>query len=54
MNREQIKQAIEQLAKSQGFYCRLLEDIENDGSILDKLEEQHFNDVVDLILFLES
>ena len=54
MNREQILAAIRELAMSQGFYGRLLQAIDEDESILDKLEEQNFSDVVDMVLWIES
>lgn len=59
MNREQILSAITELAKSQGFYCRLLHAIysaseEDREEFLSRLEAQNFKDVVDLVLYLES
>lgn len=54
MNKEDILSAIHELACSQGFYGRLLFAIEEDPSILERLEEQHFSDTLDLILFLET
>lgn len=54
MTREEILENIKMLARSQGYYGRLLRAIEEDESILDRLEEQNFNDVVDMVLFLES
>lgn len=55
MTREEILEAIKDLAKSQGYYGRLLRAIEEeDETILDTLEEQNFNDVVDMVLYLES
>jgi len=58
MNREQIMNAIRNLAQSQGSYGRMLESIENaDPDAQDKifavLETQNFGDAVDLVLFLE-
>lgn len=52
MNKEEILSAIESLAQSQGFYGRILENL-NDET-LDYLEKQNFTDTLDLILFLES
>lgn len=49
MTREEILEAIKDLAKSQGYYGRLLRAIEEDGTILDTLEEQNFNDVAVLL-----
>lgn len=40
------------LSKSQGKYSRMLSTI--DDGILNHLEEQNFNDAVDLILYLEG
>lgn len=54
MGKEQIYKAIKSLASSQGFYGRLLEQIEDHPEVLDVLEEQNFNDVIDLIMYLEQ
>ena len=62
MNREQIMEAIRQLAHSQGFYSRLYRDLcemrEEDPDRFDKamtmLEEKNFKDAVDLVMYLES
>lgn len=54
MNKEEIKQAIQQLSKSKGFYCRVLQAIEENPMILDDLEKQNFNDVIDMVMFLEQ
>lgn len=54
MNREEILENIKILSISQVFYERLLDAIEEDETILDTLEEQNFNDVDDMVLFLES
>ena len=40
MTKEAIKQNIANLAKSQGFYGRLLNQIEEDEAVLDYLYEQ--------------
>lgn len=53
MNAEQILDFIRTMAMSQGFYGRLLADIQEDSSILDLLVNQHFGDPMDLIFFLE-
>ena len=53
MNKEQIIEAIKELSYSQGFYGRLLRAIEENPSILDELEAQHFGDVVDMVMFIE-
>ena len=59
MKIEQIIDVIKELAQSQGFYGRLLRDIENmsDGEFAyfkEVLEEQNFKDAVDLIIYLEG
>ena len=54
MNSEEILNTIKDLAKSQGFYGRLLEQIQDNEEALEYLEQQNFKDAVDLILFLES
>lgn len=54
MNKAEILIALKKLAHSQGFYGRLLEEIENDDSILQQLEDQNFKDTVDMILWLEG
>lgn len=53
MNKEQILSAIKDLARSQGFYGRILSQIEADDSLLDELERQKFEDILDLIFFFE-
>ena len=54
LNKEQIKSAIENLAKSQGFYGRVLEQINEHPEWLDSLEKKGFKDVTDLVLYLET
>ena len=62
MSREQIMLVIRRLASSQGFYGRLLHNIQelqkNDPEEADKvfsvLEAQKFNDVLDVILYFEQ
>ena len=61
MKMNEILDAIASLARSQGFYGRLLRDLmrinENDpvryGKIKSELEEQKFGSVVDMVLFFE-
>jgi len=53
LNKQQIEDYIKELAKSQGFYGRLLNQTKDDPSILTKLEEQHFNSILDMVLYLE-
>lgn len=59
MNRDEIREVFRQLAMSQGFYGRLLRQIdEADEEAREKfwndLEEQNFKDSVDLILYIEG
>lgn len=62
MNREQIMEAIKQLAQCQGSYSRFYRDLcemrEEDPDRFDKamtmLEEKNFKDTVDLVMYLES
>ena len=46
------RSAIESLATSQGFYGRILENLNEER--LGYLEKQNFKDIIDLILFLET
>ena len=62
MNREQIMEAIRQLAHSQGSYGRFYRDLcemrEEDPDRFEEamtmLEDENFKDAVDLIMYLES
>ena len=54
MTRQQILNTIKTLAQSQGFYVRLLRDIDEYPAILDDLEAQNFKDPVDMVLYLEQ
>lgn len=54
MTKEEIKQNIINLSKSQGFYCRILQQIEDNPELLDELEKQDFKDVIDLIFYFEQ
>ena len=54
MTKEQILNAIKSLAMSQGFYGRLLRDINENPAMLDELEEQHFKDSLDMVLWIEG
>ena len=54
MNKEQILTTITMLAKSQGFYGRLLEHINEEPTYLDFLEKQNFKDSIDFVLYMES
>lgn len=58
MNKEQILDAISQLAASQGFYGRLYEALTNGTEeaeeFMEQMEAQNFGDVVDMVMWLES
>lgn len=57
MTKEDIKKNIASLAQSQGFYRRLLNQIEEDEAVLDYLYEQSvqegWKDAVDMVLAIE-
>ena len=57
MNRQEILSSIQSLSMSQGFYGRLYQFLTNGNEeaeeYLNKLEEQKFNDVVDLVMYIE-
>lgn len=58
MNRTQIMNAFKSLARSQGFYGRLvnyLESLDSDSynEKMTALENQKFKDVVDLVMYIE-
>lgn len=59
MDRNEIRNTIETLAKSQGFYGRVLNAIdeaepERQEKIWDELEAQNFTNSVDLVMYFES
>lgn len=59
MNREQILDVFRSLAQSQGFYGRLLEQIdyvdeEAREAFLSDLESRNFKDAVDLVMWIEG
>lgn len=57
MTKQDIKNNITMLAESQGFYGRLLNQIEDDEALLDYLYEQSvqegWKDAVDMVLAIE-
>lgn len=57
MNRQEILSSIQSLSMSQGFYGRLYQFLTNGSDeaeeYMNKLEEQKFNDVVDLVMYIE-
>lgn len=58
MTKQDIKENIAMLAQSQGFYGRLLNQIEDDEAVLDNLYEQSvqegWKDAVDMVMSIES
>ena len=58
MNKEEILKAIRGLAMSQGFYGRLYEKWIDGSSesneLIEKMVEENFKDVVDMVMWLES
>ena len=58
MNKEQILNVFRGLARSQGYYGRLLQNIESDPEwgeeYLSDLEAQNFGSDLDLILYVEG
>lgn len=54
MDRNDILELIEGLAKSQGLYGRLLEYIKENPEYLDHLEQQNFKEPVDLVIYIEG
>lgn len=51
LKKADILNAVKSLSHSQGFYCRLLNNLDDD--FLEELEEQHFKDIVNLVMYLE-
>jgi len=49
-----ILNTIKSLSRSQGFYGRLLNDINENPFILEELENKNFNTPLDLVLYLEQ
>lgn len=54
MTKEQILDAIKSLAMSQGFYGRLLRDINENPAMLEQLEQQNFADSVEMVMWIEG
>jgi hypothetical protein len=59
LNKKQIKDTFESLAKSQGMYQRLLDGInelseEDQKKFWDDLESRNFKDSVDVVLYMEE
>jgi len=53
MTKIEIRKTIESLAKSQGFYGRILRVIDDNDEILDELVDKGFEEPVDLVMYLE-
>lgn len=58
MTRNEILNTFRQLSMSQGFYGRLLRDMETNEElaeeVLSKLEGKNFRDAVDLVMYIEG
>lgn len=62
MNIEEIMAAVRSLAESQGYYSRLYNELcemqTNDPDkweeVKNKLEAQHFNDSLDMVMYFET
>jgi len=54
MDRYEIYNLIRELARSQGLYSRILEEVEVNPDILEELEGLNLQDAVDLILLIEG
>ena len=59
MNKQDILNAITELSYSQGFYGRILRqlnemDKDQREEVLNELEKQNFRDPVDMVLFFEQ
>jgi hypothetical protein len=56
MDRQEIRQTLFWLAQSQGFYGRVLRNIEeapNQDEIWEKLEQLDFKDPLDIVMYFE-
>ena len=51
---EELYEAVEALSRSQGFYGRFLEEMDEHWDELKPILDGKFTDIVDFILFLES
>lgn len=56
--KEQILKWVRTLSTGQGYYCRLLEELENNTTSLDNLvkecEKHSIKDIVDFVMFIEN
>ena len=53
MNKDEVLSAVKTLSKGQGFYARLLREIEERPEVLDELVKLKCKDIVDLVLAIE-
>lgn len=51
---KEIMETVKELARSQGFYCRLYETLKANPEALDFLAKQNFKDSIEMIMFLEG
>ena len=54
MTKQEIMDAIEALAHSQGYYARLYVTLKEHPEALEFLEKQNFKKPIDMIMFLEG
>ncbi len=54
MKRAELEVLFNTLAKSQGFYGRLLASLEGNDEAWEHLEAQNFKDAVDVVMFIEA
>jgi hypothetical protein len=56
--KEQILEWCKTLAKSQGFYGRILEELENNvgslNNLVEECEKHSIKDIVDFVMFIEN
>lgn len=50
----QILSWVKDLSMSQGFYHRLLNELKYNRELLKELASQNFNDILDMVIYLES
>ena len=54
MTKQEIMKTVKELARSQGFYCRLYETLKENPEALDFLAKQNFKDSIEMIMFLKG
>lgn len=56
--KEQILKWCKELAKSQGFYRRILEELENNvgslNNLVEECEKHSIKDIIDFVMFIEN